>query len=45
MARLRGHDQAALLARLAAMDPGRVKVPDTPAGRRLRVALRGIRPA
>ncbi|MFC0602276.1 hypothetical protein [Streptomyces palmae] len=45
VARLRGHDHAEPLARLAAMDPERVKVPDTDTGRRLRVALRGIRPA
>ncbi|MFJ1744584.1 hypothetical protein ACIOG4_38855 [Streptomyces microflavus] len=44
-AHLRGHDQTTPLARLAAMDPDRVKIPDTAAGRRLRTALHQIRPA
>ncbi|MCZ1011848.1 hypothetical protein [Streptomyces lydicus] len=45
VAHLRGHSRKAPLARLASMDPARVKIPDTEDGRRLRAALRGIRPA
>lgn len=42
-AHLRGHDQTAPLAKLAATDPDRVKIPDTAVGRRLRIALHHIR--
>ncbi|KOU36441.1 hypothetical protein [Streptomyces sp. WM6378] len=41
----RGHDQSEAVARLASMDPERVEVPASDEGRRLRAALRGIRPA
>ena len=43
VAQLRGHDPGEPLAKLASMDPERVKIPDTHDGRRLRVSLRGIR--
>ncbi|MGW9120665.1 hypothetical protein ACWGRV_29335 [Streptomyces sp. NPDC055663] len=43
-AHLRGHDMNEPLARLAAMDPERVKIPDTDDGHRLRASLRSIRP-
>ncbi|MFJ8313757.1 MULTISPECIES: hypothetical protein [unclassified Streptomyces] len=42
VAHVRGHDQSAAVARLASMDPERVKVPASDEGRRLRAALRGI---
>ncbi|GGP77828.1 hypothetical protein GCM10010278_65190 [Streptomyces melanogenes] len=38
-----GHGQQEPLARLTAMDPERVRLPDTQEGRRLRAALRGMR--
>ncbi len=44
VAHLRGHDVDGPLARLVAMDPERVKAPDTGDGRRLRDALRRIHP-
>ncbi|MFI7087744.1 hypothetical protein ACIBUR_29625 [Streptomyces anulatus] len=43
-AHLRGHDQTTPLARLAAMNPDRVKIPDTTAGHRLRTALHHLHP-
>ncbi|MFE4497130.1 hypothetical protein ACFRKD_32260 [Streptomyces niveus] len=42
---LRNHAPDEFLARLAAMDPERVKVPDTDEGRRLRTALHHLRTA
>ncbi|MFD8119424.1 hypothetical protein [Streptomyces microflavus] len=45
VAHLRDHAPDESLARLAAMDPERVKVPDTDEGRRLRTALRHLRTA
>ncbi|MFP3119879.1 hypothetical protein [Streptomyces sp. Iso 434] len=43
VAHLRDHAPDEFLARLAAMDPKRVKVPDTDEGRRLRAALQRLR--
>ncbi|WP_159048037.1 hypothetical protein [Streptomyces sp. WM6378] len=45
VAHVRGHGQSAAVARLASMDPERVKVPASEEGRRLRAALCGIRSA
>lgn len=45
VAHLRDHAPDESLARLAAMDPERVKVPDTDEGRRLRTALHHLRTA
>ncbi|KOT71122.1 hypothetical protein ADK47_32620 [Streptomyces rimosus subsp. rimosus] len=45
IAHLRGDDPGESLARLTAMDPERIKIPDTDDGRRLRASLRSIRAA
>ncbi|MGW1334626.1 hypothetical protein ACWD7B_10155 [Streptomyces rubiginosohelvolus] len=45
VAHLRDHAPNEFLARLAATDPERVKVPDTDEGRRLRAALQHLRTA
>ncbi|MEU2578686.1 hypothetical protein ACIP3B_35950 [Streptomyces anulatus] len=42
---LRGHDPGEFLARLASMNPHRVRIPDTDDGRRLRASLRALTPA
>ncbi|MFE3152229.1 hypothetical protein ACFXJ6_37230 [Streptomyces sp. NPDC059218] len=44
-AHLRGHDMDEFLARIASMNPERVKIPDTDDGHRLRNSIRSIRPS
>ncbi|MFJ2080713.1 hypothetical protein ACIOGW_36735 [Streptomyces anulatus] len=44
-AHLRGHSPAEHIAKLASLNPDRVKIPDTDEGRRLRASLRALRPA
>ncbi|MGC5530412.1 hypothetical protein [Streptomyces sp. SR-10] len=42
---LRGHDPGEFIARLASVNPDRIRIPDTDDGRRLRAALRALGPA
>ncbi|MFJ5680737.1 hypothetical protein [Streptomyces sp. NPDC093097] len=44
IAHSRDHDPAEALAKLASTNAGRIKIPDTDDGRRLRDALRALRP-
>ncbi|NEC02053.1 hypothetical protein [Streptomyces anulatus] len=45
VAHLRGHDPAEHIAKLASLNPDRIKIPDTADGHRLRASLRTLRPA
>ncbi|MER6022961.1 hypothetical protein [Streptomyces anulatus] len=42
-AHLRGHDPAEHIAKLASVNPDRIKIPDIDEGRRLRASLRARR--
>ncbi|MFB7482963.1 hypothetical protein ACFUEM_32865 [Streptomyces anulatus] len=42
VAHLRGHGPAEHIAKLACLNPDRVKIPDTDEGRRLRASLRAL---